>query len=283
MKITKINVLLILALGSISSAAIAADDADKPLISIGMKVWNASWFSDIPGFYSAVTPAGVPTHADAIDAIEGDRKTTTLPALSVRFRKFSISAGYAQYSTDLHAPHSSVIGPNGINVQTSRTDHLSRKESDLTAAYPLTDNISVTAGYKYATEARAMSLGITGGGSTPFFDSTVRGLVLGGLANFAIKDNLQFYGLIGYGPAKVKTSFADPSIGTFDNNGRYLIGEIGLAYALTTSDRFVKGANIGLGYRSQTLKTDGVGPAFGDKRQYRDVRDGIILSLTIAI
>jgi hypothetical protein len=282
-KITKIEGLLILALGSMAPAAVAAEGGEKPLVSIGMKVWNASWFSYLPGPYSAITPAGIPVRSDAIDAIEGERKTTTFPAMAVTFQKFSISASYAQYTTNLFAPHSSVIGPNGMNVQTSRTDHVSRKESDLGLAYALTPNISLSAGYKYVTETRDTSLGLTGGGATPFFDATLRGLVLGAQANFPIKDSLRFYGVMGYGPAKVKTRFADPSIGTLENNGRYLIGEIGLAYSLMISDRFVKGAYVALGYRSQTLKTDGVGPSFGDKRDYRDIRDGVILSLNVAI
>lgn len=283
MKIRKIEVLLVVALGSMAPAAVAAEGADRPLISVGMKVWNAAWFSYLPGPYSAVTPAGVPVRADAIDAIEGTRKTTTLPALAVSYGKFALSASYAQYTTDLHAPHSSVIGPNGMNVQTSRTDHLVRKESDLGLAYSLSPNISVSAGYKYVTEARDTTLGITGGGASPFFDATVRGLVLGAQANFPVKGNLRMYGQMGYGPATVSTSFADKMIVVPDNKGRYLISEIGLIYALSISDVFVKGAYVGLGYRSQTLKTDGVGPSYLDKRDYRDVRDGVILSLNVAI
>jgi hypothetical protein len=181
----------------------AEEASARPQVSVGLKVWNSSWFSYLPGTYAGLSPQGVPGIADAVDAVEGSRKTTTLPVIGIRSGKFFVSGSHAQYDGDFFAPHSSVIGPNGQNV--SRTDHLARKESDVTAGYSLTPNIAVTVGYKYATETRDTSLGISGGASRSL-DARVKGLILGVVANFPIQGALSFYGLGGYGPSRVETT-----------------------------------------------------------------------------
>ncbi len=58
---------------------------------------------------------------------------------------------------------------------------------------------------------------------------------------------------------------------------------MGLNYALQVSDAYVKGASASLGYRSQVVRTKGVSPAYRVERDYRDTREGIIFSLTVAI
>jgi hypothetical protein len=285
MNITKRYLALIVISGALaqSPAAFAADpEESRPQVSIGMKVWNSSWSTFLPGVYTGITPAGAPALADSIDAVEGDRKTSVFPVLGVRKGNTLLSASYAKYATDLRTLHSSVVAPNGMNVITSRSDHLSRKESDLTAGYFVTPNIALTAGFKYATEIRDTTLGLTGV-STPFLDNTVKGLLFGALANFSVQGNLRFYSQLGYGFAKVRTEFADPTLAPLDSNGRYLISEIGLNYALAVTDVFIKGANAGLGYRSQIVKTHGSGPAYRDRRDFRDTKDGIVFSLNVAI
>jgi hypothetical protein len=282
---TKRSLALIVISGGLahSPAAFAADSEEsRPQVSIGIKVWNSSWFTFLPGSYTGITPTGTPALADSIDAVEGDRKTDIFPVLAVRKGNAFFSASYAKYATDLRAPHSSVVAPNGMNIITSRTDHMARKESDITAGYYITQNIALTAGFKYATETRDTTLGITGI-STPLLDNTVRGLILGGLANFPVQGNLLFYSQLGYGFAKVRTTLADPTAPPIDANGRYLISEIGLIYSLAITDVFVKGANVGLGYRSQVAKTHGSAPAYLDRRDFRDTKDGIVFSLSVAI
>ncbi|PIL42207.1 hypothetical protein CR105_25385 [Massilia eurypsychrophila] len=247
-----------------------------------MKVWNSSWFSYLPGYYAGISPLGVPSVADSVDAIEGARKTTTLPVVGIRSGNFLLSASHARYESDFRSAHSSVLSPTGQNILTSRSDHLSRKESDLTAGYSLTPNIALTVGYKHASEERDTSLGITGTATTRSFEAKVKGLVFGVTANFPVRGGLGFYGLAGYGPARLETLLPGQNA-AITSNGRYLISEIGLTYSLVITDAFVKGANVGLGYRSQTVKTDGVGPGFLDQRDYRDVKDGVTLSLTVAL
>jgi hypothetical protein len=282
-KISKKSVVLISLCAWLAPSPVAADDGTgRPQINLGVKVWNSSWFSYLPGYYAGVSPLGVPSIADSVDAIEGERTTSTLPVVGLRSGKFLLSASHARYDSDFHSKHSSVLSPTGQNILTTRTDHLLRKESDLTAGYSVTPNIALTVGYKHASEERDTMLGITGNASSRSFEAKVKGLVFGVTANFPVRGGLGFYGLAGYGPARLETivSGQGPSI---TSNGRYLISEIGLTYSLMITDAFVKGANVGLGYRSQTVKTDGVGPGFLDQRDYRDVKDGVTLSLTVAL
>lgn len=284
MKTSKNSLALISLCAALApTAASAADDESlRPQISLGVKVWNSSWFSYLPGVYGGISPQGVPSVADSIDAVEGARKTTTLPIVGIRSGKFLLSASHARYASDFYSVHSSVLSPTGQNILTPRTDHLARTESDITAGYSATPNIALTIGYKHASEERDTNLAITGAASSRSLDAKVNGLVFGATANFPISGNLGFYGLAGYGPARVETR-VPTSPDAIKSSGRYLISEIGLTYSLMVTDTFVKGMNVGLGYRSQTVKTSGVGPGFLDARDYRDVKDGVTLSLTVAL
>ena len=58
---------------------------------------------------------------------------------------------------------------------------------------------------------------------------------------------------------------------------------MGLNYALQITDNYIKGASVGLGYRSQVVRTKGVAPAYRNERDYRDTKDGVIVSLNVAI
>jgi opacity protein-like surface antigen len=256
--------------------------ASQTQVTIGARVWHSSWLSYLPSVYTGFTPGGAPGLVDSIDAVEGSTKTDVLPAIGVRYKDYLLSGSYARYTGDFEALHSSVISPGGQNIVTSRTDHISRKESDLAVGYYLTPNIALSLGYKYATEERATRFGIIGT-SSPFLTNTVRGILVGAGASFPIQGGLRFYGNFGYGPARVKTEFADPTMARIDSNGRYLISEIGLNYALPFSTALMKGVSAGLGYRSQSFRTRGVGPAYRDRRDFRDVKDGVVLSLNISI
>jgi hypothetical protein len=256
--------------------------ASQIQVSIGVKGWNSSWLSYLPSVYTGFTPAGTPGLADSIDAVEGTRETDVLPAIGIRYKDFLLSGSYARYTGDFQALHSSVIDPSGQNILTTRTDHLSRKESDLAVGYYITPNIALSLGYKYATEDRATRLGISGTSSLTL-TSTVRGILAGAAASFPIQGGLRFYGHFGYGPAKVKTEFAGPTMARIDANGRYLISEIGLNYSLPFSNALVKGVSAGLGYRSQSFRTRSEGPAYRDRRDFRDVKDGIVLSLNMSL
>lgn len=271
---------VLLAWGAQSSSAWAVDADSRAQFSVGVKVWNSSWFSYNPGVYAGVTPGGAPALADSVDAIEGDTKTDAIPVLAVRKGKYVLSVTHARYATNFYSPHSSVLAPGGANIITSRTDHLARKETDLTAAYFITSNIALSMALKQASEERDTTTGVSP--TQRLLNAKGNAVIFGALGSFPIADGLSAYGQLGYGPTRLTTRLGDGS-GEDTSTGRYLSSELGVSYALRMADPFVKGVFVGVGYRSQTFKTPGIGPAYQDGRKYRDVKEGFIFALTVAI
>ncbi|WP_342113430.1 hypothetical protein [Pseudoduganella sp. OTU4001] len=263
------------------TAAIADDASDSsPQFSVGLKAWNATWGTALPTLYTVATPAGTIHVSESLDSAEGSSKTSAYPSFAVKKDRFLVSASFARFSNDFLSPNTSVIAPNGMNVSTSRSDHIKRRESDFTAGYYVMPNIVVSLGYKHATEDRTSTLSL-GGGTVPLLKNRARGLLLGAAANFSIMDRLSLSNQIAYGPARIKVSLADQSFPDDTVSARYMIYEIGLNYALPTG--IGRGTAIGLGYRSQLVRTDSAGPANMNGRRYRDAREGFLLSMTIAI
>lgn len=263
-----------------STAAYAQESGDSRIsYTVGLRVWNAAWSAGMPTPYAATTPGGAPTRSESLDDVHGSRRTEAFPSLAVRKDRFVVSASYARFSTDFHTPYSSVPGPGGTNVTTPRTDHLDRKESDLTAGYFVTPNVAVSLGFKFAKEGRTSTIV---GGQT-LVDNTARALLLGASAAFPIQGNLAFTGQIAYGPGRIKSEFGDPSLPDTTNTARYLISEIGVSYALGIKNAYVRGASIGLGYRTQQVRTKTNGISQQGGRTFRNDRDGLIATLNFTI
>lgn len=257
----------------------------RPSYTLGLRVWNAAWSAGMPTVYTGATPGGQPALTESLDDIHGSRRTEAFPSIAVRKDKFVVSASYAKFSTDFHTPWSSAPGPGGVNVITPRTDHLERKESDLTAGYFVTDNVAVSVGYKYAKEDRTSTLGLSSG-RQPLVDNIGRALLLGASAAFPIKGKLFFTGQIAYGPGRIKTEFADNTISDVTNTARYLISEIGVSYGLGTlglKTSYFRGASIGLAYRTQQVRTKTNGISQQGGRTFRNDRDGVIATLNFTI
>lgn len=281
----KNNSLLLATFASIITPIVsfAQDEPEsRAQYTIGVRVWNASWATALPTVYSGISPVSQPAIGESLDGVDGKRKTTALPILSMRKDRFLVSGSYARYSTDFYAANTSIIGSSGFNVMTSRSDRVIRKESDLTAGYFVVPNIAVSLGFKYATEDRTITLGL-GGGPTPLLDNTVRVILLGASAGFPIQGGLSFSGQLAYGPGRTKTRLADHAIPDFTNNSRYQISEIGLNYSLGVSNAYFRDASIGLAYRSQLVRTKGLGPIQLNRRTYRDEREGVVATLNISI
>lgn len=257
-----------------------AAEGEQAQFTVGVKIWNSSWFSYNPGAYTATGPDGKLALADSIDAVQGNSKTDAIPVLAVRKGSYVVSLSHASYASQFHTKHSSLIGPDGRNIATSRSDHLARKEIDLTAAYFVMPNIALSVGLKHASEQRDISTGISA--RSRFLNTKGKAVIAGALASFPIKGGLGAYGQLGYGPTRLTSALADGS-GTDTSTGRYLSSELGISYALRMSDPFVKGLFVGIGYRSQTITTPGVSPAYGDTRDFRDVKDGVVFSITAAL
>jgi hypothetical protein len=270
--------------GLIQSTAVHAQEAGESRASytLGLRVWNAAWSAGMPTLYTGATPGGVPVVTESLDDVPGKRRTEAFPSLAVRKDKFVVSASYAKFSTDFQTPYSSFPGPNGVNVITPRTDHLDRKESDLTAGYFVTPNVALSLGFKYAEEGRTSTAGLSSG-TRPVVDNTARALLLGASAAFPIQGSLLFTGQIAYGPARIKSDYADNAISDSTNTARYLISEIGVSYALGIKSSYIRGASVGLGYRTQQVRTKTNGASQQGGRDFRNDRDGVIATLNFTI
>lgn len=298
---TKNNVLLLAALTSIihPTTSFAQDEPEsRAQYTVGVRVWNASWSTAMPTLYAGNTPLGGGAVAESLDSVDGKRDTSVSPTLSMRKDRLVVSASYARYSSNFYVANTVVptlaplpSGPTVINLVTSRSDHVVRKESDVTAGYAVAPNIIVSLGFKYATEDRDSTYDTLHTGPVPLLDNTIRALLLGVSAAFPIQGGLSFTGQFAYGPARAKTHLLggnSPALPvafpeTVKNNSRYQIMEVGVNYALGISNAYFRGASIGLGYRSQLARTKGMGPSQSFRRTYRDEREGIVASLNVAI
>jgi hypothetical protein len=281
MHITKTVSAASLALGLLASPASQAQEAPPATqFSVGVKIWSASWMSYLPATYVGVGANNQPLVADVVNSVEGSRRTSALPLLAVRYGNYLASASYGRFSSDFSILNSPVATAGGT-VVSSRSDHFVRNESDLTLGYFVLPGVALTAGYKYATESRDTRLG-TATQAAPLLESRVRSLLVGVVGSFPVHDALSAYVQAGYGPARVHTRTADNSI-AIDVNGRYLIGEIGLSYPFLIDKAGLRAATAAIGYRTQTMKTDSIGLIYRESRRLRDVRDGLVLSLTATL
>lgn len=262
------------------TAAMADVNADtSPHFSIGLKAWDATWSTALPTFYNVVTPSGTFRLSESLDQTEAKRKTSFIPSIAVKKGDFLLSASFARVSGDFLAPNTSVVAPNGMNVATWRSDHIKRKENDLTAGYYAMQNIVLSVAYKHASEERSTTIGL-GGGPVPLLDNRAHAVLLGAALNFPITDKLSLSNQIAYGPARVRIMLADKSVPDTSYNSRYMIYEIGLNYVLPAA--VGNGVVLGAGYRSQQVRTSGNGPAQMNSRRFRDEREGFLLSMTLA-
>jgi hypothetical protein len=264
------------------AAAQAQTNPPETQFTIGLKVWHASWLSYIPANYTGIGANGAPAIGDSVNSAEGSVHTDIVPLLSIRHKKFFASVSQARFSSDFHVLTSPVILPTGQNLITSRTDHFKRRESDLNIGYFVTPEVAIALGYKDATETRDTSLGIAPQ-SIPLTRTRATGFLLGAVGSFAVVDKLRLFAQAGYGPARLKVRFDDPSLGSIKSNGRYFIGELGLSYPVFSKLDGSMGANASLGYRTQTIKTHSDGGFFQESRDLRDVRDGVVLSLNVTM
>jgi hypothetical protein len=283
MRVRKARLVIPLVLSALACSAVQAQPSPSPTqFTIGAKVWHASWLSYLPAVYTGIGANGAPAAGDGVDAAEGDVRTNVLPVLGVRHGKYFASLSYGRFKSDFQANTSPVITPTGQTLITSRTDHFKRSESDLNVGYFLTPEFGIALGYKDATETRDTSLGIAPQ-PTRLVTTKAKGILLGAVANFVIYDKLRLYGQAAYGPARIRLAFTDPTLAAPKANGRYLIGEYGVSYAVFGGVGGHGAATASLGYRTQTIKTDGYATVFQQDRDLRDVRDGLVLTLNVTL
>jgi hypothetical protein len=281
MLVSKARLVTSVVLGFAACAMAQAQTSSSTThVSIGAKVWHADWLSYLPATYSGIDAGGRPALGDSVNAVEGGAKTDVLPQLAISHGRFFASASHGRFATDFAVRTSPLLLPTGQTLVSTRTDYLKRRESDVNLGYAVTPELSLALGYKDATETRDVSLGVAPQ-RTPLLNTRVRGFLLGAVGNFAVADKLRLYAQAGYGPARLKADFYDRGA-RLKTRGRYLIGEIGLSYPVFTTAQGMA-ATAALGYRTQTVKTDSYEGVFQEGRDLRDVRDGVVLSLTVAL
>ena len=283
MWVRKARLVIPFVLGTLAcGAADAQATSSSTQFTIGAKVWHASWLSYVPAPYTGIDANGASAAGDSVNAVEGDVRTSILPSLYVRHGDFFASASYGRFKSNFQVNTSPVITPAGQTLITSRTDHFRRSESDLNLGYFLTPEVGIAFGYKDATETRDTSLGIAPQPSR-LLTTKARAVLLGAVASFAVYDKLRLYGQAGYGPARIRLAFTDPTLANPKANARYLIGEFGLSYTVFGGSGGHGATSASLGYRTQTVKTDSYSSVFQQGRDLRDVRDGAVLSLNVTL
>lgn len=256
--------------------------APDTYLTIGAKVWHADWQSYVPSTYGGVGPTGARVVGDSVNEVEAKAKTEAFPFFSVRHKNVFVSFSHAHFANDFYVATSPVLLPGGQTLITSRNEHLQRRESDLNLGYFVTPEVALVLGYKDALESRDTVLGAAA--STPLARTSAHVLLFGSAGSFPVAGALRFYTQAAYGPGRLSITFADPALGSFSPAGRYLIGEIGLTYPVCRKADGTSNATVSLGYRTQSVRTDGSAGLFqSGARTLRDVRDGAILSVNVTI
>lgn len=265
------------------AVSFAQEDSNPRLeFTVGLKAWNTTWQSYLPAIVVGTTPGGAPAVGEVINSTEGNTQVAALPTMTLRYSRFFLSAGYARYSANFDLNSAPVAATNSPNIITSRHDHIGRRELDINAGYFVLPGFALTVGYKGARENRESSSQAAPGIALNLLNAKFDGLLLGALGSYEIVPGFSGYGQFGYGIGRGKFKYgeATPAPGTqVKNNPRYILTEIGVAYQLPIKSQWVQRTSVALGYRSQTVKQKAPSIVGGEEREFRDVKDGIVLSL----
>lgn len=262
----------------------AAQEEPNPRLefTVGLKAWNTSWQSYMPAVIVGTTPGGLPASSELVNSVEGSTEVAALPTLTLRYARYFLSAGYARYSSNFNLSQSPVAVINGQNLISSRRDHLRRRELDINVGYFVLPGFALTVGYKGGRENRDTSTGGTPGITLSLLDNKLDTFLVGAIGSYEIAPGFSGYGQFGYGFGRGKINYgeATPVSGTqVKNNPRYILTEVGVAYQLPITSRWIQRTSVAVGYRSQTLKQKVPSVVGGEDREVRDVKDGIVLSL----
>jgi hypothetical protein len=261
----------------------AQEEPNKQLeFTVGLKAWNTSWQSYLPAIIVGTTPRGLPAASELINSVEGSTEVAALPTMTLRYARYFLSAGYAQYSANFDLSQSPVAVNNGENIFSSRRDHIRRREVDVNFGYFVLPGLALTVGYKGARENRDTRTGVVPDTAFGLLSGKFDAVLLGALGSYEIVPGFSGYGQFGYGIGRGKVTYgqASPAPGDqFRNNPRYILTEVGVAYQLPITSRWIQRTSVALGYRSQTVKQKVPSLVGGEEREVRDVKDGIVLSL----
>lgn len=261
----------------------AQEEMTKQLeFTIGLKAWNTSWQSYLPAVIVGATPSGQPAASELVNSVEGRTEVAALPTVTLRYERYFLSAGYARYSSNFDLVQSPIGVVNGQNIFASRTDHIRRREIDVNLGYFVLPGLALTVGYKGARENRDTRTAVAPDTTLNLLSGKFDGLLLGALGSYEIVPGFSGYGQLGYGIGRGRVTYGEGTLtpgNSFKNNPRYMVTEIGVAYQLPLTNRWIQRTSLALGYRSQTVKQKVPSLIGGEQREVRDVKDGIVLSL----
>lgn len=261
----------------------AQEELNKPLeFTIGLKAWHTSWQSYLPAVIVGTTPGGQPAASELVNSVEGRTEVAALPTMTLRYERYFLSAGYARYSSNFDLLQSPIGVINGQNVFGFRIDHIRRREIDVNLGYFVLPGFALTVGYKGARENRDTRTTVAPDTVLNLLSGKFDALLLGALGSYEIVPGFSGYGQFGYGIGRGRVTYGEgtPASGnSFKNNPRYMVTEIGVAYQLPLTNRWIQRTSLALGYRSQTVKQKVPSLIGGEQREVRDVKDGVVLSL----
>lgn len=254
----------------------------QPEVSLGLKIWNASWSSYAPA--SLVGSNGATGgEIDVFQASGEKAKLDVVPSLAIRFDRFIVSASRTDVDRDF-----SVLGIVNTPTQTTpmvvgRTDTFSRKEWDINFGYLVSPNFIASLGYKLGTETRDMALAVPGTSKQRIIENDVHGFLFGASFNTPLLDRLGGYAQFAYSPANVTTKVI--GVDTIKANSHYYMTEVGLAYPLLSEPAtFIKRATLSGGYRAQIVRTESKHMATltsGSAQNLNDTREGLVMNLNL--
>lgn len=210
-----------------------AQNADAPLVTLGLKVWQNQWTSwdTVPPLHDARLGVDIP---GASENFTSGSVAAMIPSVSVRYRDWLAAGSYFANKS---------YGFSG-NGGAFRAD---RREGDGLVGYFVLPTLALTAGYKSVQQD-------FGGGAKLKYT----GPTLGVVASAPLTQGFSLYGNVGYGfmKARLPARGADASGNTrFDAS--YVLGEVGIAYSFDVRQSMpsVRSLAATVGYRSQVLAT----------------------------
>lgn len=214
--------------GLLLLAMAASSHAQDLQGTVGLKTWFTSWTS----WGLAQNPYNGQSY-QTVSPLNSDTEASFIPQVSLRYGRWLLSTSYMT-STHFTLSSAQPAGP----LQSLGEN---RREVDANVGYFVMPGLAVTAGYKQLDQS-------IGGGTL-----TWGGPTLGLAGTVPIGSyGLAAYGSFGFGwlHLTVPPNLTDAA-GDSGFNASYLLAELGLAYSF--GGRFT----VTLGYRSQTVRTDG--------------------------
>lgn len=202
--------------------------ADDLHVTAALKTWITSWTS-----WGVAQTQYNGSSYETITPLNSDTAASWIPQLSLRYNRWLVSTSYM---TSTHFVLSSAQ-PAGPLKSLGET----RREVDGNVGYYVVPGLAVTVGYKQLDQT-------VGEGTLSWSGPTVGITGTLPIGNYG----LAAYGTFGYGQLRLSApqGLADAN-GRTGFNAAYVLGELGLAYS------FQGHYTVTLGYRSQTVRTDG--------------------------